>query len=459
MNDRHTNPLGIPSKVHPPVETVEVVEVEGDLHSDTSTVSTVSTGGYARDHAYPKDSILEDYLVVARRVSEAPDSFSLAPVLAVVGRLLTPNVYLDFAGRKYPNLYQFVVGPPGVKKSTSFKLAEALAAKVLPLACIGGNASDSALFDVFVSDPHRLQIESEANPLLKNWGGSHSGREVSNRYLKLYDGDSWTQTYRHQAGEDGEPTKFIDSATLSLALGGTFNGCRFNGIDAQSGLRRRFGYYLAEKTDRTIYWPEGLTDDVLEQLATQFEPVGDCEGTVRLSKAAFQVWKRIQDANRRASEVIVAMDAAAESLRNSLAESPSRILKLAMIFEFCRWAKDRDRNEYEIQADTLELAEAHQAACIEAGKELDTIGRRAELIDDGEKILARVRKDMGEHKKGGWIKVSRSELTLTFARNPGRRNEMTAHRLHNEIMPQLIKAGHARAMKEGQTKFYLFKAE
>ena len=190
-----------------------------------------------------------------------------------------------------------------------------------------------------------------------------------------------------------------------------------------------------------------------------FEPIRDCEGEVKLSPDAFEVWKDIQNRNRQESEALVSVDPATESLRNSLAESPSRILKLAMIFEFCRWAKHQGRDPYQIQADTLQLAEQHQAACIEAGKELDTIGRRAELIDEGEKILATVQGKMGEHKKGGWIKVSRSELTRTFAPNPGRRNEMTTHRLHNEIMPQIIKAGNASKMKEGQTKFYLFKAE
>jgi hypothetical protein len=93
-------------------------------------------------------------------------------MLAVCGRILTMAVWMDFAGRKFPNVFQFIVAPPAVKKSTSLKFPELVAAKLLPNEAIHqGNASDSALFSAFEAGPHRLQIESEANVVVSNWAG------------------------------------------------------------------------------------------------------------------------------------------------------------------------------------------------------------------------------------------------------------------------------------------------
>jgi hypothetical protein len=324
---------------------------------------------------------------------------------------------------------------------------------------VDGHASDSALFDIFHDEgAHRLQIESEASPTLRYWSSSNPGREVSNRYLKLYDGDPWRQTFRKQADKDSGPSKYVDEAVLSLAMGGTPGGCRFNGIDAQSGLRRRFGYYVSEQPARMIYWPEEI-ESCIEGLVTLLDPITGLEGKVELSKGAMNEWKKIQDANRAESAAVIGSSPADEALRSALAESPSRVLKIAIIFEVCRWAKLSPRRDfnYQIQADTLEIAAKHQAACIEASKVLDTIGKRAELIDEGERILAKIRSENKSDE--GVIRMGRTELTNSFANNPGRAGGMTASRLHDEIMPLLINRGYARTGEEGGKKIYFFKAE
>ena len=100
------------------------------LSEASSPTSPISPGLSLREHPYPKDSIIEDFMAVGRKVSEAPDSFTLAPLMALIGHLMIPAVYIDFAGRKYPNLFQFVVGLAGVKKSTSFKITQLVARKL-----------------------------------------------------------------------------------------------------------------------------------------------------------------------------------------------------------------------------------------------------------------------------------------------------------------------------------------
>lgn len=450
-----------------PVEMVEIVEADSgqfnSFNKFNATPPADQTLSPGRVHPVPSDSILADFLDVARDFSEAPDSFAIAPILAVAGALLTPATGWNFAGRKHPNLFQFVVGPPALKKSTSFRLAETVARTILsPEHFHGGNASDSALFEKFQGNPHRLQIESEANPTISNWAGSHAGRELANRYLKLYDGDSWSQSYRHQKnGEDDSCEKFIESATLSLALGGTFGCSRFGGVDARNGLRRRFGYYVGDRPARVIYWPEGTATEIVETLAAGFRKLTEIEGTFELAPAARPVWRTIQDRNRAALAAIPGADEAAEAQRAALGEEPSRVLKLAAIFEACRWAKSGEGDPLTVRPDTLEIAAAHQTACLAAGAELDTIGRRGEIEDTAERVLSVIRGEAGKHSwpvLAGAIHVTRSELTRRFCAN-GDRGALTASRLHTEIMPGVIRLSRGSIETAGAKVTYLIPTE
>jgi hypothetical protein len=181
---------------------VEIVETP---ETDLNNFNEFNTTPPERIHPIPENSILANFLDIAREVSEAPDSFAIAPFLALIGGVLTPRCWWDFAGRKHCNLYQFVVGPPGIRKSTSFKLAEQIGKEALsPDSFHSGNASDSAAFGKWKKQPHRIWLESEGNVTVQSWRGSHAGREIAARMLKLYDGDSWEQTYRHQEDKDGD---------------------------------------------------------------------------------------------------------------------------------------------------------------------------------------------------------------------------------------------------------------
>lgn len=447
------------------VENVENAEVAAASFNDFNHFNG-GESSEARSHPIPEDSILQDFLMIARTVSEAPDSFSIAPMLAVCAKLLTPDCYWNFAGKKYPNLYQFVVGPPGVKKSTSFKLAEIIGDRILLKGhWHRGNASDSALFEKFELNPHRLHLQSEANPIISNWIGSHAGKETANRYLDLYDGEKWSQTYKHQKSEsESSPERVIEEATLSVCFGGTFNCCRFGGVDAKSGLQRRFGYYVAEKAARLIEWPEAIDGELASSLVPGFSKLADLRGAFSLAPSAKLVWSDYQRENRAETEKIRGIDEASDVRRSALAESPSRVLKLAAIFRVCRWAKHAGGDPLVVDADSLRIAIQHQAACIEAVKDLESIGRRAEIEDDAERILSIVRAD---HKReiawetvGDEIRISRSELTRKFAANTGR-GGLTPNRLHHELMPALEARGDVRIqeIKAKGSRVYFFKVD
>jgi hypothetical protein len=416
----------------------------------------------AREHPVPEDSILHHYCLFAQTVTEAPDCWIVAPVLALCGKLLTPEVSIDFAGTKPLTLFNFMAGPAGLRKSTTFAPALAIAQRVLN----GdeqheGNASDSALFDVFAEQPHRLQFEDEGNTILSTWSKSHHGQEVSARYLKLYDGASWRQTFRRAVTKEDEgAARAIDRATLSLCIGSTYGVSRFTGIDAASGLRRRFGYYVANGCARKLYWPASLDHGELDHHANQFRKLRELKHVYHrgsFSDAGWKAWCGIQDRNRARVADIRGFTAAEETLSASLNESAMRILKLSIIFQACRWAAGSIPNPSTLTDEVLLTAEAHQNACLDALTELDTCGRRSEIDDTAMAVHAQI---TATHPSGNEVLMTKSELTMKFASNPGRFGAICCSRLYGEIIPQLMALGIARiAEKAGKKVTYAFLVE
>ena len=416
-----------------------------------STNSTSSTGlSLNRTHPVPSDSILQEYLEVVRCVSEAPDSWLIAPVLSLCGRLLTPNVYLSLGTLKPMTIYNFIAGPAGLRKSTSFNPAEILAYHILDDSdLIQGNVTDSALFQIFEENPNRLQFEDDGNTILGNWASTTYGKEVSSRYLKLYDGGRWEQSFRKDQGKkDDTPRRVIERATLSLAIGSTFGVAQFNGINSQSGLRRRFGYYVATRSERMLEWPSCFNVEDHQSLTERFSKLKELSGCVsqkNFTDAAQDVWKRIQAENRKEAESLgySAMD---EIMAASLNETPARIFKLAVIFQACRWAAGVHDHPLTIDAEVLEIAKEHQRACLDAGRQLETVGRRGAIEDEADSILACIRADFCKppYLRGNTIHLDKTALTRRFASNPGRNNSLTPERLYGDIIQALIVRGEAR---------------
>ncbi len=124
-----TSQVGVSSLCSPGeiVENVECIHLGAPA---ISTNPTISPPPCTRVHPVPEDSAIADYRDTMRGISEAPDSWLVAPILAVVARLLTPGVWLDFAGHKPVTLFQFLAGPAGLRKSTSTNPADRIAAKL-----------------------------------------------------------------------------------------------------------------------------------------------------------------------------------------------------------------------------------------------------------------------------------------------------------------------------------------
>ncbi|MDI1311218.1 DUF3987 domain-containing protein [Prosthecobacter sp.] len=435
-------------------------------HDDEN--STNSTPGHSREHpipedSIPEDSILADYRNFVRGVSELPDALIIAPILALCGKLLTPHVTLDFGSQKPLTMYNFIATPAGLRKSTTFAPADKIARKILMSDdLIAGNASDSALFDTFENQPHRLQFEDEGNTILRSWETSAYGREVSARYLRLYDGSPWNQNFRREckSSEDGKAERSIPQATLSLCIGSTFGVARLSQLEAGSGLRRRFGFYVATKQARDIWWPESLENAELDRLADLFQNLTHLKGSVgkaSLTRDAMQYWIMLQTRNRQRCMSIPGYTNGDESLLSSLNESPMRCLKLAVIFQACRWAKDDSLKPFIISDDMLAMAEAHQDSCLDAMMYVEGVGRRCLVSDTAEWLMVQISGDHPTNPGQSRASYTKTELSRRFAANPGRPGALTISRLYGEIIPHLIEQGRCKLLsKKGKLVTYEF---
>ena len=165
-------------------------------------------------------------------------------------------------------------------------------------------------------------------------------------------------------------------------------------------------------------------------------------------------WSCLQQRNRERCKKIPGYTSGEESLLSSLNESPARCLKLAVIFQACRWAKGSIADPYTITQDVLALAEQHQDACLDALVQLEAHSRRAEVEDAAEWLLAQI---SGDHPGQRSADYTRHELTRRFAANPGRQGALTISRLYSEILPQLMERGQCRIRsKVGKRITYTF---
>jgi hypothetical protein len=325
---------------------------------------------------------------------------------------------------------------------------------------VEGACSEQALFICYQVQSDKLLIEEEGNTLLSNWASDAAGKIVAKRFLKLYDCKAWTQTYMRQAEENGDAVQRIEETSTSLIVGTTYNNCRFHALETRDGMRRRVNYYLSEKYARTIYWPPDFDSADFLRVVESFRPLLEIEGEMQLSADAKRLWYDLQDSNRVEIQSIVGIDAASEAYGCALAEENAKVLKVSMIFEACRWAANTSRNLHTIQADTLKLAAEHVHHSINASCQLDSIGRRAEIREEADAILATIRVEFRHKARRRTIELSKTILTHRFAANPSRRGAMTPARLYNEILPDLEKRGLATSLpRDGKLRVYQFSVE
>jgi len=412
---------------------------------------------------YPRDSILEDYMCYARKYAESADCYLIGSVLPVIGAYLGRRVFYRLDRVKYPNFYCLLSGKPGDRKTTAIKIAESLAKRILrPEQFSPPTVSVESLMDEYDADcggdPDKLLIADDANSVLANWTESSYGKIVSKKYLELYDCSELREAFRKNQKSGEKSLRLIPHTSTSILFGATFNVCRFSKLEVKDGMSRRFLYYVAERTGRFIPNPPPFDNSGFVDLCLEFEKLGKVEGEMRFSESASAMWGDFQYENRKLQNDLPMTESNSAYL-NTLTEPPSLVLKLAMVFHLCRYAKNRVANWQIIDAESLRWAISHVNQCMQSVRALDSISQRTAIIEEADSLYAQVLCRFRENRKGDAVFVSKTELTNAFAKNPNRPNALKPNRLYGVILPHLIGKGVAKCVsEEGRVKF-VFKGE
>jgi len=441
-------------------ENGEVGEIGGLPAVDWLGISPNSTGGKTWRQAaiFPKDSVLAAWQTYAREQVEGADSYIVGSILPACAAMLGRRVWFPWGDdRKFPNVFALLAGKPGDRKSSTIKLAAALTRRLLPSeSFLPSNFSPEAMFDEFVAHPDKIYIVDEGNTVLTDWQKGTNGERVAARFLELYDCKGMSESFRrNKDGDDGGAQRSVEETSTSVLMGATFNVAAFQGQVVRAGMARRFLYYVADGHGRMIGIPK-KNDGGLVRMAEMFKPFVEVSGPMEFTPKAEALWLNLQADNRAR---IAAADPLAEAAISRLSSSPMQTLGVSMIFQLARWALSKTASRNQIEAETLMLAGQHVEECLAAAEFLDSISRRAELADQGEVMLARIRHEFREVAKAGSIFLTRSDITRLFCHNPGRRGSLQVADVYQRVIPDLERRGLARLIRKEPSELYAFKAE
>jgi hypothetical protein len=429
---------------------------------DWSEISkTAGSGGpeFVHQAIYPEDSILAEYMEAGRSITEGADCYLLGAILPVVGALLKRRLYISFgAGPKYPNIFSILVGRPGDRKSSTIGLAARIARRILPLeAFLPMNVSPEGLFEQYYPGsgglPDKLWICDDANAVVGDWVSSSVGARTATRFLRLYDCQEFDEAFvRNKKSNEGKTGRSVEETSTSVLFGSTFTVCSFQGTQIQSGLARRFLYYLADGHGRLIVRPRKYE---LGPLADTFAPLSRLSGEVDFAPTALLLWEAYQRNNRRQIAETNRFD---DALNARLSTEPDHVLKIAMIFEAARAVNYNRQRIAGISAESLELAIAHVRQNMQASAFLGRIAVRQATNEQAEIILSVVRKEF--RSWGTTIYATRTDLTQKFCHNTKRRGALTVSDLYDNILPHLQAQGECvRVLKRKKLEVYAFPVE
>lgn len=450
----------------PPAEFAELVVLarnEFAARGAASANSTNSTGDNVQPAVFPPESILATWMKFARAQEESADAFLIGAILPVCAAILARQVYFRWGARRiFPNVFVMLTGKPGDRKSSCILLAENLARLIIPTnAFLPASFSPEAMFNEYYEDaggrPDKLWIVDDANATLKDWQKSVNGERVATRFLELYDCKSLSENFQRnrKESEDGEARRVVEQTSTSLLFGATFNIAAFQGQEVRAGMSRRFLYYVAARHGRLIVRPSANDDKKLVTVSKGFKKLLGLSGEMDFAPEAAPIWQDYQQMNR---DEMDAVDPLREAELSRLSSAPMQTLSMAMIFEACCWARSGGPWSGQIQADTLVSAIDHVNACLEAAKRLDATANQAEIGQEAEIFLAKVRHDFSAY--GEFHFASRSELTKQYCPNSGRARSWKPDDLYLRFIPLLERRREVvLAKKEGKREIFAFRSD
>ncbi|MDA7657900.1 YfjI family protein [Verrucomicrobia bacterium] len=432
---------------------------------ESSTNSTNSTGGHPPEKAiYPSGSVIEWMMNYGTNQSEAADCYLAGAFMAMVAACVGRRVYFPWGNSKwYPNLYVMLVGRPGDRKTDAISHATRLIKGVIPNERrLPGNFSKEAMFDEYDEEcggcPDKVMIVPEGNIVMDNWKSGY-GEQVASQFLALYDCEPLSESFKRNKRDDSQAVgrRVIEETSTTVLIGTTFGACKFPSKTIQSGMHRRFLFFLANRTGRTIHFPPSADPKELLKIREALERLNKLEATkCRLTGGAKQRWITYQDSNRAALA-----NAVIEQERSRLNSSPNHVMKVAMLFSASRWCtKSYSIWDGEIDEEMMDLAIEFVDHAARSAAHLDIAANREQSVERGELILAQIGEKFSDRINCGVVRLSRSELTAKFCHHSGRPGALSTTELYGRIIPYLEKIGVARIVGvSGKKSIYEFEIE
>jgi DNA polymerase-1 len=423
---------------------------------------TASGPKFAQAAIYPRDSILGDYMQVASEVCEGAACWSLATILSVVAALLGRRVYYPRTDKNvYLNLFLFLVGPPGYRKTTALKIGERIAYTCLPAsAFLPARCSVEALFDQYYEGvggrPDKLWLVEEANVVMSTWTKTQYGECVAAEMLRLYDCCRLIEAFnRNKKKSDTKSLREVPETSTSALFSGTFSTAALPVAHVKEGLARRFQFYVSEVPEQIIVWPQSSS---IQHLINAFKPLLRLERRLSFldDQAASNFWSHYQHENRKLLSEINRDD---DALGARLSTAPDNVLKVAGLFEACRAVRAGETSLSCVSLASLELATEHVEENLRGAAFLDKYGKHKSLKERDEILLALIRGEFSAQRPNT-IYATRSELTRKFCANTRRMGALRTEELYLDIIPKLIQQGEAvRVMKQGKLEVYAFRQQ
>ena len=264
--------------------------------------------------------------------------------LPVVSAVLARNVFINFGERIFPNLYSILVSQTGLRKSTTVQLVTHIAATCFPKRRSSpASRATRRSFSEYLTHPDKLWLIDEGNVILDNWAHDAAGKGVARQVLALYDCPPWRESYLKHKEKEGKAIqevpadKHLDPDRRDASRARVSAPWRRATECAGGSITTRVSAF-----GRMIPWPLSYDSRELIEFTGALEGLKNLKGEMRLSPEAFELWKQLQVENRRQIEAVSGIDPASETHGSMLAVSPVKTLKLAMIFEVCRWAQRQD---------------------------------------------------------------------------------------------------------------------
>jgi hypothetical protein len=447
-----------------------VVEfVEEPIHlparvSANSTNSTNSTGVHTLEAVViPAASLVETYLVYARKQVESADSYIVGSFLPLLAACLGRRVYFPWGNERiYPNLFALLAGRSGDRKSSAINLVESSAkAVLLPDCFLPHTCSAESLFNEYDGGcgglPDKLLLADDANPILGTWTKSGYGERVGQRFLNLYDCKPLFESFEknRKGGTEAGSRRIIPETSTSVILGATLDICRMQGHGISSGLQRRFLYYAAMRHGRLISCPPAGDQAEWDNLLNKLAKLCRLEGVCQFSGNALALWESYQRQNRT-----LLQSENDEARLARLNGAPRQVQKIAILFQASKWVEgDQPTWDGIIDPDTLELAVDHVNHCLQTAAQLESIAEKAGISMSSEALLARIRRDFAapEYIEDRWIILTKTQLTAKYASQPTRPHSWKPDDLYLKFIPDLIQRGVAHlGGQQGKRIWYGF---